>query len=110
MSDHLTIAVAGLGRMWAKDNEEYKEVRIAVYSNYNDMLAHQGLQAVWVSTNTDVHASQTLAAVERGIHVLCEKPLSTDLNEAQSVADTAKKIPELKVMARFSRRFDASLP
>ncbi|KAF5856021.1 hypothetical protein ETB97_008008 [Aspergillus alliaceus] len=93
---------------WAKDNEEYKEFRIAVYSNYNDMLAHQGLQAVWVSTNTDVHASQTLAAVERGIHVLCEKPLSTDLNEAQSVADTAKKNPELKVMARFSRRFDAS--
>ncbi|KAF7597358.1 hypothetical protein BBP40_006299 [Aspergillus hancockii] len=93
---------------WAKNNEEYKEFGIAGYSNYHDMLAHHGLQAVWVSTSTDVHASQTLAAIEKGIHVLCEKPLSTDLEEAQSVVDTAKRHPELKVMAGFSRRFDAS--
>ncbi|KNG90160.1 hypothetical protein ANOM_001409 [Aspergillus nomiae NRRL 13137] len=135
--EQLSIAVAGLGRMgkrhvhtliyrvprarvvavcstvpdeveWAKNNEEYKEFGIAVYSNYDDMLAHQGLNAVWVSTSTDVHASQTLAAIEKGIHVLCEKPLSTDLKEAQSVVDIANQHPELKVMAGFSRRFDAS--
>jgi myo-inositol 2-dehydrogenase/D-chiro-inositol 1-dehydrogenase len=45
------------------------------------MLAHPGLQAVWISTSTDVHASQTLAAIAKGIHVLCKKPLSTDLTE-----------------------------
>lgn len=41
------------------------------------------LDAVWVSTSTDVHARQTLDAVERGLHVLCEKPLSTDLVEVR---------------------------
>jgi predicted dehydrogenase len=45
------------------------------------MLGHRGLHAVWISTSTDVHASQSLAAIAKGIHTLCEKPLSTDLAE-----------------------------
>jgi myo-inositol 2-dehydrogenase/D-chiro-inositol 1-dehydrogenase len=68
---------------WAQENEEYREFGIAVYSNYDEMLAHPGLQAVWISTSTDVHASQSLAAIAKGVHVLCEKPLSTDLAEVE---------------------------
>ncbi|KAF4458529.1 myo-inositol 2-dehydrogenase [Fusarium albosuccineum] len=137
MSQPLNIAVVGLGRMgkrhvhtilyrvpharvvavcstmpheieWAKQNPEYQEFGITAYSDYNEMLNHPGLQAVWVSTSTDVHASQSLAAISKGLHVLCEKPLSTNMAEAQTVVDAAKKNPQLKVMAGFSRRFDAS--
>ncbi|UPK97438.1 hypothetical protein LCI18_008373 [Fusarium solani-melongenae] len=137
MSQPLNIAVVGLGRMgkrhvhtllyrvphakvvavcsstpheveWANGNAEYKEFGITVYSDYNKMLNHAGLQAVWVSTSTDVHASQALAAISKGLHVLCEKPLSTDMAEAQTVVDAAKANPHLKVMAGFSRRFDSS--
>ncbi|KAK4542335.1 hypothetical protein LTR36_006791 [Oleoguttula mirabilis] len=93
---------------WARNNEEYKEYGISVYEDYEDMLNHEGLQAVWVSTSTDVHAIQTLKGVEKGLHVLCEKPLSTDMEEAQGVVDAAAKKPHLKVMAAFSRRFDES--
>ncbi|KAH7175324.1 hypothetical protein EDB81DRAFT_673550 [Dactylonectria macrodidyma] len=137
MSQPLNIAVVGLGRMgvrhvktllyrvpharvvavcsnteheveWARANEEYKTFGIAVYTSYDEMLDHPGLQAVWVSTSTDVHASQSLAAIAKDLHVLCEKPLSTDMEEAQAVVDAAAKKPHLKVMAGFSRRFDAS--
>ncbi|KAF5980229.1 myo-inositol 2-dehydrogenase [Fusarium coicis] len=137
MSQTLNIAVFGLGRMgkrhvhtllyrvprarvvavcssmehevkWAKENEEYKEFDISVYDSYDEMLNHPELQAVWVSTSTDVHSSQSLAAIDKDLHVLCEKPLSTDMAEAQTVVDAAKKSPHLKVMAGFSRRFDAS--
>ncbi|KAF7557547.1 hypothetical protein G7Z17_g550 [Cylindrodendrum hubeiense] len=137
MSQPLNIAVVGLGRMgvrhvktllyrvphakvvavcsimdhelkWANENEEYKTFGITVYKSYDEMLNHPGLQAVWVSTSTDVHASQSLAAIAKNLHVLCEKPLSTDMAEAQSVVDAAKQKPHLKVMAGFSRRFDAS--
>jgi myo-inositol 2-dehydrogenase / D-chiro-inositol 1-dehydrogenase len=34
-------------------------------------------------TSTDIHASQTLAAIGRNLHVLCEKPLSTDMEEVR---------------------------
>ena len=66
---------------WATNNQEYKDFGIAVYNNYDNMLAHPGLQAVWVSSSTDVHASQSLAAINKDLHVLCEKPLSTNLAE-----------------------------
>ena len=93
---------------WARSNQEYKDYGIAVYENYDDMLDHPGIQAVWVSTSTDVHAIQTKKGVLKGLHVMCEKPLSTNLEESQEVIDIAEKRPDLKVMAAFSRRFDAS--
>jgi len=106
--NRVNIAVAGVGRMgkrhvytlvnrvpranvvavcstesheqaWARD--EYKNIGIKVYGSYEEMLNHPELHAVWVSTSTDVHARQTLAGIEKGLHVLCEKPLSTDLEE-----------------------------
>ncbi|GKT64911.1 LOW QUALITY PROTEIN: myo-inositol 2-dehydrogenase [Colletotrichum tofieldiae] len=116
---------------WARAFEEYKEFHVTVYSSYDEMLSHPGLQAVWISTSTDVHASQTLGAIKKGLHVLCEKPLSTKMEEVircklsrstmitsnrtlipnsqiAEVVEAAKARPDLKVMAGFSRRFDAS--
>jgi len=107
----INIAVAGLGRMgkrhvrtllnrvsaahvlavcsstpeeltWAQ--KEYADWGIKVYDSYSEMIQHPELQAVWVSTSTDVHASQTLAAIEKGLNVLCEKPLSTDMEEVHN--------------------------
>lgn len=43
------------------------------------MLEHEGLEAVVIVTVTKVHAEMSVRAVERGLHVLCEKPLSTDI-------------------------------
>ena len=93
---------------WARNNQEYKEFDISIYDDYASMLNHPGIQAVWVSTSTDVHAIQTLMGVEKNLHVMCEKPISTDLAECQRVVDRAAAKPDLKVMAAFSRRFDAS--
>jgi myo-inositol 2-dehydrogenase/D-chiro-inositol 1-dehydrogenase len=66
---------------WARN--AYKNTGIEVYSSFDEMLAHAGLDAIWVSTSTDVHARQTLAGIEKGLHVLCEKPLSTDMEEVR---------------------------
>ncbi|KAK3720646.1 hypothetical protein LTR37_003695 [Vermiconidia calcicola] len=93
---------------WARSNVDYQELGIQIYEDYDEMLTCPGLEAVWVSTSTDVHAIQSLKGIEKGVHVLCEKPISTDLDECQRVVDAAEKKPELKVMAAFSRRFDAS--
>ncbi|OXN04311.1 hypothetical protein CDV58_06743 [Aspergillus fumigatus] len=89
---------------------------VKLYKNYDDMLKHEGLEAVVVASATAVHAEQTIKAIEANKHVLCEKPLSTSV-EIVSDADAASRKrssmpttgkPELKVMCGFSRRFDAS--
>lgn len=62
-------------REWAK--EELGPSGVAVYENYDDMLRHQGLEAVCIASATAVHADQAIAAINAGKHVLCEKPLAT---------------------------------
>ncbi|KAF2460276.1 hypothetical protein BDY21DRAFT_279927 [Lineolata rhizophorae] len=131
----LQVAVAGLGRMgkrhatnvlsrtpraqlvavftpdegemsWAQQNLAQWGVKL--YTDYDEMLKHAGLDAVVVATVTTVHAEQTIKAITADKHVLCEKPLSTSVEISQSVFDAAKAKPHLKVMCGFSRRFDAS--
>ena len=115
--------------LWAKQNEEYEEFESISHDSYDDMLNHPGLQAVWISTSTDVHAHQALGGIKKRLHVLYEKPRSTDLEEAciplsdadfnyfgtlancnvgTTGVDEAAKHMELKVMAGFSGQFDES--
>lgn len=52
---------------------------VRVYHDYDEMLAKEDLQAIVVASATAVHARQTLSAIEKGYHVLCEKPLSINV-------------------------------
>ena len=107
-STKLSIAVVGLGRMgkrhaktlmyraphanlvavcsndetelkWAR--EFFKDSNIEVFASFDQMIEKEGLQAVWVSTSTNVHASMTTACINKNLHVLCEKPVSQNLQE-----------------------------
>ncbi|KAJ5946852.1 hypothetical protein N7454_003691 [Penicillium verhagenii] len=93
---------------WAKENLP----GVQVYLDYDEMLQNANLDAVVVASITAAHAEQAIKAIKKGLHVLCEKPLSIDAEVAQSVVDayeeSLKQHPQQKVMCGFSRRFDAS--
>ncbi|HEY8561621.1 MAG TPA: Gfo/Idh/MocA family oxidoreductase [Pyrinomonadaceae bacterium] len=46
---------------------------------------------VWLSTPTPLHAAQTIAALEAGAHVFCEKPMSDSLENARAMQAAAEK-------------------
>ncbi|HUR87238.1 MAG TPA: Gfo/Idh/MocA family oxidoreductase [Solirubrobacteraceae bacterium] len=54
-------------------------------ADLDELLAHPGLEAVHVATPVALHARFAIAAANRGLHVLCEKPLATTLGEAQAL-------------------------
>lgn len=62
---------------WAR--ERLEPLGVTVYKNYDDMLNHPGLEAVLIASATAVHAEQSIKAIEKDKHVLCEKPLSTSV-------------------------------
>ena len=56
---------------------------VATYSDYRKMLAEvRDLDGVLVVTPNFLHAEVTIAALERGLHVLCEKPMATSVADA----------------------------
>ncbi|KAL2807839.1 hypothetical protein BJX63DRAFT_439845 [Aspergillus granulosus] len=91
---------------WAKLNLEPHGVTL--YTKYEDMINHPGLQAVVIGTATSVHAEEAVKAIEKDLHVLCEKPLSISVDICNEVVQAARARPHLKVMCGFSRRFDES--
>ena len=87
---------------WAKD-----ALGVAhVFDDYGAMLAHPGLDAVFLVTPTTLHAEQIIAALRAGKHVFSEKPLALDLADCTRVEAEARHHPRRKVMIGFVRRFD----
>jgi predicted dehydrogenase len=62
------------------------------YFDYRKLLEQQNLDAVVVATPDHHHAPATIRALQRGLHVYCEKPLTHTVNEARRIAETAAKM------------------
>jgi len=61
------------------------------YASYQEMLENESLDAVSVCTPNVAHREATIAALEAGLHVLCEKPMAMNLREAQEMAAAARR-------------------
>lgn len=68
-------------REWA--NLNLSQHGVGVYERYEDMLDHESLDAVCIASATSAHAPQSRQAIMAGKHVLCEKPLSTNVEEVR---------------------------
>lgn len=62
------------------------------YQDYEKMLQEIEIDAVSVCTPNKFHAEITIAALEAGCHVLCEKPPAVTVAEAEEMANTARRM------------------
>jgi predicted dehydrogenase len=75
------------------------------YDGYREMLASEQLDAVSVCTPNFAHRDTAIAALESGLHVLCEKPIAMNLAEAKemvAVAHKADKTLQIGLHWRFT--------
>ncbi|MGI5504636.1 Gfo/Idh/MocA family protein [Lentzea sp. CA-135723] len=75
-----------------------------VHGSYEDLLADPAVDAVYNPLPNSLHGRWTLAALEAGKHVLCEKPFTANASEAREVADAADA-SGLVVMEAFHYRY-----
>ena len=83
-------------RSYAK---KHKIPRVA--DSYEALLADPELDAVYIPLPNGLHGHWTIAALEAGKHVLCEKPFTANADEARHVAEAAAAHPGLVVMEAF---------
>jgi myo-inositol 2-dehydrogenase/D-chiro-inositol 1-dehydrogenase len=130
MSDDLRIAVLGVGMMGAFHADALsKRVRGAKVTVVNDFLADKAAEvadavgaraeadpmaaindadvdAVLIASPGAAHAKQLIACLDRGIPVLCEKPLTTDIASAYTIVQKERALGKDLIQVGFMRRFD----
>lgn len=93
------IAFAAVCDVWPKRAAAAKEfiekgsagAKVETYGDYQKLLERKDIDAVVVATHDPMHARATIAALEAGKHVYCEKPMTRYLDEAFAVEDAVKR-------------------
>ena len=73
------------------------------YDDYNIMYESCDLDAVFICLPNFLHYNATLSALKHDINVFCEKPMGTNVNEAQQLVKTAQK-KDLNLGVGYNRR------
>jgi predicted dehydrogenase len=76
-----------------------------VYDTLDELLRDGGVDVVHVCTPNALHAEQTLAALEHGAHVVCEKPLATSTEESARMLEALDASGRVGVVAFHVRGY-----
>ena len=75
-----------------------------VYEDYTQLLEDSSIDVVHVCTPNDSHAEITIAALEAGKHVMCEKPMAKTAADARKMLEAAKRTGK-KLTIGYNNRF-----
>lgn len=87
-----------------KAADEYGTANAKVFADYRELLANADIDVVHVCTPNDAHSEITVAALEAGNHVLCEKPMAKTAEQARAMLDAAKRTGK-KLSIAYQNRF-----
>jgi UDP-N-acetylglucosamine 3-dehydrogenase len=85
-------------------NEFAAQYEAKAYTNFEELLADPNIDAVSVCTPNYLHAPISIAALNAGKHVLCEKPMATSREEAEKMIEAANRNGK-KLMIAHNQRF-----
>lgn len=85
--------------------DKYGLQNAPAFESAEELIANVAMDGVSVCTYNTTHADVTIAALEGGIHVLCEKPMSFTLQEAVDMVKASKKADKMLTIG-FQPRYD----
>jgi len=84
------VAVADV-RGLALETFQKQNSMVRTYDSVASMCGCEKVDAVWVATPTEFHAEHVISALERGKHVICEKPMALSLDDCDRMIEAAEK-------------------
>ena len=81
------------------------------YTDYEEMFDKENLDAITICTPNKFHAPVAMAALRKGLHVLCEKPMATNAQAARQMCEVARETGKTLAIAyryRFQARSQAA--
>ena len=81
---------------------------VRYYDDYRKLLA-EGLDVLFVCLSNDINPDATVAGLERGMHVFCEKPPGRDVADVRRVIECESRHPGQKLKYGFNHRYHESV-
>lgn len=78
------------------------------YTDYKEMIDKENLDAVHICTPNSMHFDMAMYAMERGVNVICEKPMTVTVDEARKLRDYALD-HQIVTGVNFSLRFNPQI-
>jgi len=91
-----------------KDNMKSIEGDVNRYGNYKDLLK-DNIDILLICLTNDIAPEVTMAGLESGLHIFCEKPPGRSVEDIAEVIKIENKNPSLKLMYGFNHRFHDSV-
>jgi len=90
------------------DGDGTFEDGLSYHTHYKTLL-EEDLDVLFVCLTNDVNPDATIAGLEKGLHVFCEKPPGRDVADIRRVIDCERARPELKLKYGFNHRYHDSV-
>ncbi|MGJ6186609.1 Gfo/Idh/MocA family protein [Listeria monocytogenes] len=84
--------------------KEFGSENASVYTSYIELLQDKSIDVIHVCTPNISHAEISIAAMEAGKHVMCEKPMAKTTEEAKSMIEAANRTGK-KLTIGYQNRF-----
>jgi len=81
---------------------------IYTYENYDEMRNNPNIDAVYIGLPNGMHAEYTIRAAKAGKHVLCEKPMTTSVADAEAMIAACKQA-DRKLMIAYRCQLEATI-
>lgn len=98
--------VAVCDRLFAAEPPKGSDV--PYHTHYRELLGEK-LDVLFVCLTNDIAAEVTIAGLEQGLHVFCEKPPGRNLADIESVIRCERSRPALKLKYGFNHRYHDSI-
>jgi len=76
---------------------------VVAYDDYANLLAASDIDAVVIATPQFLHADMTIAGLQAGLHVFCEKPMAMNVQECQRMIDAAERSDKCLMIGQVLR-------
>ena len=85
-----------------------KEVKVSTYKDYKEMLEKEDIDMVYIATESGYHPEIAINCMNKGKHVIVEKPMALSTKDADEMIACAKK-NNVKLCVSHQNRFNAAI-
>jgi len=105
-SDRLRLAGVSRRHPFTKDElSKYGISEDTVFADYSEAITRTDASIAVIALPTEMHAEAVSVAIENGMHVICDKPVVSNMSEADMIRELCEKHPDQKLMVSQNYRW-----